>query len=100
MSSEQAWAAPERLPYRILVAEDEDLMRSIIVQLLRAEGYEVLEAPAPEIALQIFEKENIDLAILDLNLGHGMSGLDLLAKMRSIDSEMMGIILTAYASVE
>ncbi|HEY2663726.1 MAG TPA: sigma-54 dependent transcriptional regulator [Candidatus Binataceae bacterium] len=100
MSAEQPWVASDRAPYRILVTEDEDLMRSIIVQLLRAEGYEVLEAQAPEIALQIFEKEKIDLAILDLNLGHGMSGLDLLAKMRSIDSEMMGIILTAYASVE
>src|SRR5271166_1999007 len=100
MSAEQPWSNSERSRYRILVAEDEDLMRSIIVQLLRGEGYEVLEAQAPEIALQIFEKEKIDLAILDLNLGHGVSGLDLLAKMRSIDQEMMGVILTAYASVE
>src|SRR5260370_20464313 len=59
-----------------------------------------MEAPAAEIALHIFEKEKIDLAILDLNLTSGGSGLDLLRRMREIDPEVMGIIVTAYASVE
>src|SRR5258708_26964454 len=75
-------------------------MRSIIVQLARSEGYEVMEAPAAEIALHIFEKEKIDLAILDLNLTSGGSGLDLLPKMRELDPEVMGINVTAHASVE
>ena len=38
--------------------------------------------------------------MLDLNLGHGGNGLDLLGKIRDLDPEVMGIILTAYASVE
>ncbi len=33
--------APQRGPYHVLVVEDEDLMRSIIAQLLRSEGYAV-----------------------------------------------------------
>ncbi|HLW72327.1 MAG TPA: sigma-54 dependent transcriptional regulator [Candidatus Binataceae bacterium] len=90
----------QRAPYRILVVEDEQLMRSIIVQLLRSEGYEVSEASAPGVALEIFEREKIDLAILDLNLGGGGSGLDLLGRMRDLDQEVMGIIVTAYASIE
>ena len=90
----------ERGPYRIMVVEDEQLMRSIIVQLLRSEGYEVSEAPAPDVAIATFEREKIDLAILDLNLGGGGSGLDILGKMRDLDPEVMGIIVTAYASVE
>jgi DNA-binding NtrC family response regulator len=94
------WAGEARAPYRILVVEDEQLMRSIIIQLLRTDGYEVLEAAAPEAALEIFEREKIDLAILDLNLGGGASGLDLLGKMRDLDQEVMGIIVTAYASIE
>ncbi len=64
----------------MLIVEDEPLMRSIIVHLLRSEGYEVMEAPSGEVALQIFEKEKIDLAILDLNLSSGSSGLDVLAR--------------------
>ncbi len=86
--------------YRVLVVEDEALMRSIIMDLMRGEGYEVVEAPSGEVAWQIFEKEKIDLAILDLNLSGGSSGLDVLKKMRDVDSEVMAIIVTAYASVE
>jgi len=100
MNNDASWTAQERGPYRLLIVEDEPLMRSIIVQLARSEGYEVTEAPAAEVALRIFEKEKIDLAILDLNLTSGGNGLDLLRKMRELDPEVMGIIVTAYASVE
>jgi DNA-binding NtrC family response regulator len=100
--SSQRWASAsaERGPYRILVVEDEQLMRSIIVQLLRSDGYEVIEANTAAGALDIFEREKIDLAILDLNLSGGGSGLDLLGRIRDLDPEVMGIIVTAYASVE
>jgi DNA-binding NtrC family response regulator len=92
--------APERAAYRVLVVEDEPLMRSIIVQLMRSEAYGVFEAPSAESALQIFDREKIDLAILDLNLTAGGNGLQLFGRLREIDSEVMGIIVTAYASVE
>jgi DNA-binding NtrC family response regulator len=100
MNNDASWTAQDRGPYRLLIVEDEPLMRSIIVQLARSEGYEVMEAPAADVALSIFEKEKVDLAILDLNLTSGGSGLDLLRKMRELDPEVMGIIVTAYASVE
>jgi DNA-binding NtrC family response regulator len=83
-----------------MVVEDEQLMRSIIVQLLRSEGYDLIEASTVDAALQIFERERVDLAILDLNLSGGSSGLDLLGKIRDLDPEVMGIIVTAYASIE
>ena len=100
LDSGQRWPTAERGAYRILVVEDEQLMRSIIVQLLRSEGYEVREANTAASALGIFEGEKIDLAILDLNLSSGGSGLDLLGRIRDLDPEVMGIIVTAYASVE
>jgi len=100
MSSEQNWNAPHDVRYRILVVEDEPLMRSIIVQLARADGYEVFEAASAQEALAIFSNEKIDLAILDLNLTSGGSGLDLFGKIHERDPEVMGIIVTAYASVE
>jgi DNA-binding NtrC family response regulator len=86
--------------YRILVVEDEALMRSIMTDLMRGEGYDVLEAPSAEIALGLFDREKIDLAILDLNLTSGGDGLEVLGKIRDLDPEVMGIIVTAYASVE
>ena len=93
-------ATPPPGPCRVLVVEDEELMRSIIAQLLRCEGYTVFEAHAAEVALDIFEREKIDLVIIDVNLGGGRSGLDLLSRVRALDSEVMGIIVTAYPSVE
>src|SRR5258708_19945842 len=99
MNQDASWTAQDRGPYRLLVVEDEPLMRSIIVQLARSEGYEVMEAPAAEIALHIFEKEKIDLAILDLNLTSGGSGLDLLPKMRGLHPAVMGIILHPYPTL-
>ena len=98
--SETAWTPAQQEPFRVLVVEDEELMRSIIVQLLRREGYEIFETGAPDVAIKIFEHEKIDLAVLDLNLGGGSSGLDLLGKMHEIDAELMGVIVTAYASIE
>jgi DNA-binding NtrC family response regulator len=100
VSAQHAFSAPRPGPFRVLIVEDEPLMRSIIVQLARSESYEVFEAASAETAFGIFEKEKIDLAILDLNLTSGGSGLELLKRMRAIDPEMMGIIVTAYASVE
>src|SRR5215468_6884366 len=97
---EQQASAPRSGPFRVLVVEDEPLMRSIIVQLARSDGYEVFEAPSAELALDIFEREKIDLAILDLNLTSGGNGVELLGRLRDRDQEMMGIIVTAYASVE
>ena len=98
--TEQVWTQAQSGPFRVLVVEDEELMRAIIVQLLRREGYEIFEASAADAALQIFEREKIDLAILDLNLSGGGSGLDLLGKMHELDPEVMGVIVTAYASIE
>jgi len=100
VTNEQDWPPDERGHYRIMVVEDEQLMRSIITQLLRSEGYEVIEAAAADVALQTFERENIDVAILDINLGSGGSGLDLLGRLRDRDSEVMCIMVTAYASVD
>ncbi len=101
MTAEQTAFSPDTgRRYRVLVVEDETLMRSIITDLMRGEGYDVVEAASAEAALNIFERERVDLAILDLNLSGGQSGLDVLRKMRDVDSEVMAIIVTAYASVE
>jgi two-component system response regulator PilR (NtrC family) len=100
MSEAQAWPTSEQGAARLLVVEDEELMRMILSQLLRGEGYEVLEAHDAEVARSVFEREKVDLAIIDLNLGGASNGLDLLGWLRDLDPEVMGIILTAYASVE
>ena len=83
----------------ILIAEDEDLMRDILAGLLRSEGYRVLEASDGRTALEQFASDEIALVITDINMA-GMDGLALLDQIKSIDSNALVIMITAYSSVD
>jgi DNA-binding NtrC family response regulator len=83
----------------ILVVEDEELMRSILRQLLETEGYRVLTADSAETALEIFSTEEIDLILTDIKMP-GMDGLEMLDQIKIVDEEAIVIIMTAYSSVD
>lgn len=51
---------------KILIADDEQLMRQLIIDFLRPEGYEILEASDGKEALEIYDKEHPDLILLDV----------------------------------
>ncbi len=83
----------------LLVVEDEELMRSILRQLLEAEGYQVFTADSAENALEIFSREDIAVTLTDIKMA-GMDGLQLLDQIKTIDEEAIVIIMTAYSSVD
>lgn len=83
----------------ILVVEDEELMRSILRQLLSGEGYRVLTADSAETALEIYSGEEIEVVLTDIKMS-GMDGLELLDKIKTIDDDALVIIMTAYSSVD
>lgn len=83
----------------ILVVEDEELMRAILRKLLEDEGCNVLTADSAETALEIFLQTEIELTLTDIKMA-GMDGLELLDRLKSIDSEALVIIMTAYSSVD
>jgi len=85
---------------KILIVEDEDLMRAILEELLSNEGYKVFTADSAESAMEKFSNEDIDLTIADIRMSGGMDGLELLDKIKSIDEEAIVIIMTAYSSVD
>lgn len=51
---------------KILIADDEQLMRQLVIDFLRPEGYEILEASDGKEALEIYDKEHPDLILLDV----------------------------------
>jgi DNA-binding response OmpR family regulator len=53
---------------KILVVEDEDILREVIVDYLIEDGYQVLEAADGEKALELFQSNSVDLVILDIVL--------------------------------
>ena len=83
----------------ILVVEDEELMRSILRQLLEAEGFGVLTADGAENALEIFPTADVAVVLTDIKMA-GMDGLELLDRIKTVDEEAIVIIMTAYSSVD
>jgi two-component system NtrC family response regulator len=83
----------------ILIVEDEELMRSILRQLLEAEGYRALTADSAENALEIFASNDVAVTLTDIKMA-GMDGLELLDQIRAIDADALVIIMTAYSSVD
>jgi two-component system NtrC family response regulator len=82
----------------ILVVEDDESLRRVMqVQLERAGHRTAVAGDVPQ-ALEILHQESQDLVVTDLNLP-GLSGLDLLKKIRAEYPETVTIIVTAYGTV-
>lgn len=83
----------------VLVVEDEELMRSILRQLLEDEGYSVLTADSAENALQIYAASEVAVTLTDIKMA-GMDGLELLDRIKTVDEDALVIVMTAYSSVD
>ena len=84
---------------RILVVDDEYLIRWTLQKNLEKEGYEVLLAETGEEALDKVREEAPDLALLDIKLP-GMDGYEVLERALEIDEGIIPIMITAYDEVD
>src|SRR5512139_632732 len=84
---------------KILIVDDEKLIRWTLEQHLVKEGYEVVTADSAERGLQLITEEAPDLVLLDNRLPE-MSGLELLDKLNIQERGLMVIMITAYGLVE
>jgi two-component system response regulator PilR (NtrC family) len=91
--------ATDRRPPRILVVDDERSMRELLAIVLRREGYEVLLAENGRSAVDLLEREPVDLLISDIKMPD-LSGVDVLRAAKKIDQDILGIMITAFASTE
>lgn len=74
----------DRTPFVALVVEDEWLVRSDIVDELKAHGLRVLEASTGEAALNLFDMSRIDLLFTDIQLGGALNGWDVAEALRGM----------------
>lgn len=84
---------------KILVVDDEDIIRESISYILGKEGYEVETAENGAIAYDKVQKEQYDLVISDIEMPE-MKGIDLLEKIVRLNLHTSVIIITAYGSLE
>ena len=84
---------------RILVVDDEESIRLVLSQVLSDDGFKVIEAESGEAALELFQKQPFDLVISDIVMP-GINGIELLAKIKELNSDAQVIIMTSYASLD
>lgn len=83
---------------KILIADDDKNLRKVLINELDDHGFEVAETDNGVKAMDLLEKEEHDVLLLDLNMP-GVSGMDVLEKIKSLEIPTEVIILTAYATV-
>jgi CheY-like chemotaxis protein len=82
---------------RVLLVEDEDIVRTVVAAQLEEEGYDVVLASGAREALGLLERSpTVDALVTDLNMP-GMSGLDLIRAVRGLGHAMPAILLTGNA---
>ena len=84
---------------KIMVVDDEHLIRWSLEQNLRKQGYEVLTAGNGEDALKLVREEQPELVLLYIHMP-GISGLEALEKIKEFDDEIIVIMVTAHGGLE
>ncbi|TNE50920.1 MAG: sigma-54-dependent Fis family transcriptional regulator [Deltaproteobacteria bacterium] len=84
---------------RILVVDDEEGIRSFIAEVLEMEGYQVATAADGQEALMLLEEQVYTLLLTDLRMPE-MDGMTLVRRAKSLQPELVVIVLTAHGSVD
>ncbi len=84
---------------RILVVDDDSQLRSTVTQMLEAAGLEAAGAEGGAQAIEMARRERFDLILADVWMP-GMSGIEMLSKLRAEPSPPRAIVMTGYDSPE
>ena len=96
---ERGTGTRNRAQARLLVVDDERSMRELLSIVLRREGYDVTLAENGRAAIDRLERGRFDLLISDIKMPD-MTGVDVLRAAKRIDPDILGIMITAFASAD
>ncbi|MBW2284654.1 MAG: hybrid sensor histidine kinase/response regulator, partial [Deltaproteobacteria bacterium] len=83
---------------RILIIDDEEVIRDAISRAFVKEGFSVQGAPDGESGCRLFREFRPDIVLVDLKMP-GMSGMEVLAEIRNEDPDVIKIVITGYATI-
>ncbi|MEW6417005.1 MAG: response regulator [Nitrospirota bacterium] len=89
----------DKKDFKILIADDDEIVRDVIGSLLSREGYSVVAAKDGFDAIRILRVEDISLAITDLRMP-GADGLEVLRYAVRNNSDIAVVLLTAYGTLD
>jgi DNA-binding NtrC family response regulator len=84
---------------QLLIVDDDQEFAESIADILVPAGYEPIIADRPETAAIALKRYNPPIAIIDVRLG-GLSGVELLAKLKAERPDLIGIMMTAHADTQ
>ena len=84
---------------KILIVEDEKLIRWSLEKHLSQKGYTVFTAESGEEGIKLFEANHPEVVFVDNKLPN-MQGLDVILKLKSLDDEAIIVFMTAFGSIE
>lgn len=84
---------------KVLIVDDQNGIRVLLLEVFSSEGYNTFQAANGKIALEIVRRESPDLVLLDMKIP-GMDGLEILKHIKTIDSSIKVIMMTAYGELD
>ena len=82
----------------LLLADDDDLLRASLTDMLCDDGYDVTQASDGNEAIEVVNRHRFDIAILDVRMP-GASGIDVLEHIKERSRATKVVMLTAYADL-
>ena len=83
---------------RVLVVDDEVILRTLLDRILKKEGYEVFPVDSVEAAFDTLEKQEIEIVVSDINMP-GTDGFELLRGIKKDYPGICVIMMTGYSDV-
>ncbi|MEI8184996.1 MAG: response regulator [Actinomycetes bacterium] len=85
---------------KLLLVEDDQIILTMMSKAVEAEGFKLLGAATDVVtAMESFKKNQPDVAILDIDLGAGPTGIDLANKIRKINHRVAIVFCTSYKDI-
>ena len=98
----EAWEKPFQIKGKILVMDDEKMVKNVAGKMLNRIGYEVEFAGDGARAIELYKKakdstDPFDLVILDLTVPGGMGGRKTIKRLKEIDPDVKAVVSSGYA---
>jgi two-component system, response regulator, stage 0 sporulation protein F len=89
----------ENVSNNLLIVDDQYGIRVLLTEIFNKEGYNTFQAANGTQALSIVEKDRPGLVLLDMKIP-GMDGIEILKRLKTIDSSIQVIMMTAYGELD
>ncbi|OAB43590.1 response regulator [Paenibacillus glacialis] len=84
---------------KLLIVDDQNGIRILLMEVFSSEGYDTYQAANGKLALELVLNESPDLVLLDMKIP-GMDGLEILKRIKEINTDIKVIMMTAYGELD